>query len=109
MRAPLRWLREPVRHRWCWRGWRWRWRFGWAWTIAATYAPGPLGRAGIPAYDEFKPLAARLEAIRQPGDTLFMLPMSDGNPQLYVLTGMLPPGTLINSHPVFLTRAGRGR
>ena len=106
LRAPLRWLREASSGAILLAGLALALAFGWAWTIAVTYAPGPLGRAGIPAYDEFKPLAARLEAVRQPGDTLFILPMSDGNPQLYALTGMLPPGLWMNSHAVFLGVAG---
>ncbi|MEP7294291.1 MAG: hypothetical protein ABI835_21055, partial [Chloroflexota bacterium] len=106
LRTPMRWLREARSETLVLAGLALALAFGSAWTIVVTYVPGPLGRAGIPAYDEFKPVAARLEAVRQPGDTLFMLPMSDGNPQLYVLTGMLPPGTFINSHKVFLTVPG---
>jgi hypothetical protein len=105
-RAPLRWLREASNSSIVLAGLGLALAFGWAWTIAVTYVPGPSGRAGIPAYDEFKPLAARLEALRQPGDTLFMLPMSDGNPDIYALTGMLPPGLWMNSHPVFLNIPG---
>lgn len=79
---------------------------GWGWTIAAAYMPAPLGRASIPAYDEFKPVAARLLELRQANDSLYILPMSDGNSQLYALTNMLPPGTWMTSHNVFLDVAG---
>ncbi len=68
---------------------------GWLWTGAAPYFSAPLGRAGIPAYDEFKPLVAALKPINQPGDTLFVLPETDSTPQLHVMTGLLPPGLWI--------------
>ncbi len=68
---------------------------GWLWTGIAAYGSAPLGRAGIPAYDEFQPLAAALKQISQPGDTLFVLPETDSTPQIHVLSGMLPPGTWI--------------
>lgn len=67
----------------------------WLWTGAAPYFSAPLGRAGIPAYDEFKPLAAALNAISHPGDTLIVLPETDSTPQIHPLSGLLPPGTWI--------------
>jgi hypothetical protein len=80
--------------------------FGWVWTTAVLYVPGPLGRAGIPAYDEFKPLAARIAALSRTGDTLFVLPEFDGNSQLHALTGLLPPGTWVNGHRHILAAPG---
>ena len=79
---------------------------GWLWTGAAAYAPGPLGRAGIPAYDEFKPLAARLQALKQPGDTLFVLPETDSTPQIHVMAGMLTPGLWIKGWYWYLLAPG---
>ncbi len=101
-RAPVRWLRSASAASITLAGLALAIALGWGWTIAVTYVPNPLGRAQIPAYDEFRPVAVRLLALRQPDDTLFVLPMSDGNSQLYALTGMLPPGTFVNSHAVFL-------
>ena len=102
VRAPIRWLRGASTTSITLTGLALALALGWGWTIAVTYVPNPLGRASIPAYDEFRPVAARLTALRQPDDTLFVLPMSDGNSQLYALTGMLPPGTFVNSHAIFL-------
>ncbi len=102
IRAPMRWLRRASMTSITLTGLALALAVGWGWTIAVTYVPNPLGRAQIPAYDEFRPVAAQLLALRQPDDTLFVLPMSDGNAQLYELTGMLPPGTFVNSHAVFL-------
>lgn len=69
--------------------------FGWLWTGAVSYIPTRLGIGGAPAYDEFRPLAAAVAPLQQPGDTLFVLPETDSTPQLHILTGMLPPGTWI--------------
>ncbi|MCS7071168.1 MAG: hypothetical protein NZM00_06660, partial [Anaerolinea sp.] len=76
---------------------------GVAYTAASAYVPGPLGPGRAPAYDEFLPLAQELRARRAPGDTLYVLPMLDGNPQLYPLTDMLPPGLWVNGHAQFLS------
>jgi hypothetical protein len=75
---------------------------GVALTALSAYVPGPLGPGRAPAYDEFQPLAQELRAARAPGDTLYILPMFDGNPQLYPLTDMLPPGLWVNGHAQFL-------
>ncbi len=49
----------------------------------------PLGHGGIPAHDEFAPIAAALESISQPGDTLFVLPLLldqwDQQPPTYIV------------------------
>lgn len=79
---------------------------GWVWTIAAAYAPNPLGIGSIPAYDEFRPIAQQLNQISQPGDTLYVLPMLDGNSQLHVLADMLPSGTWVNGHTHILSVPG---
>ncbi|MBI1257172.1 MAG: hypothetical protein GC204_06850 [Chloroflexi bacterium] len=79
---------------------------GWLWTGAVVYVPSPLGRAGIPAYDELKPVAAALEQVSQPGDTLFVLPETDSTPQLHLLTGMLPPGTWVKGWYWYLEAPG---
>ncbi len=79
---------------------------GWAWIVATPYVPGSLGRAKIPAYDEFIPVAERINRLKQPGDTLYVLPMLDGNPQLFVQTGMMPPGLWVTSNSVFLAVPG---
>lgn len=79
---------------------------GWGWTISAAYSFGPLGRASIPAYDELKPLAARVQAVSRPENTLYVLPQLDNTPQLHVLTGLLPPGTWVNSHRHILSVPG---
>ncbi|HVU10478.1 MAG TPA: hypothetical protein VHD90_04335 [Phototrophicaceae bacterium] len=68
---------------------------GWLWTGAAVYFAAPVGRAGIPAYDEFKPLAAALKTMSKPGDTLFVLPETDSTPQIHPLSGLLAPGTWV--------------
>lgn len=79
---------------------------GWGWIVITPYAPNPLGRASIPAYDEFKALAARINALKQPGDTLYVVPGLDGNPQLFEMTDMLPPGSLILGNSVFMAVPG---
>ncbi|RMF77947.1 MAG: hypothetical protein D6737_16310 [Chloroflexi bacterium] len=68
---------------------------GWLWTGATPYITGPLGRGRIPAYDEFRPLVAQLQALSQPGDTLFILPETDSTPQIHQMSAMLPPQTWI--------------
>jgi hypothetical protein len=78
---------------------------GWLWTGVVAYFPS-LGRAAIPAYDEFVPVAERLNAMSVSGDTLFVLPEYDGTAQLHVLTDMLPPGTWLNGHRWFLAVPG---
>ncbi len=78
----------------------------WAWIIITPYAPAPLGRARIPAYDEFVPVAERIAALRQPDDTLYAVPLLDGNAQLYPLTGMLPPHSMILGHRLFISVPG---
>ena len=65
---------------------------GWLWTGAASYLHIPLGPGAILAYDEFRPLAAQLNARKAAGDTLFALPETDSTPQLHPLTGMPAPG-----------------
>jgi hypothetical protein len=69
--------------------------FAWLWTGIVVYAPGPLGRAGVPAHDEFDVVALRLREVAQPGDTLFVLPETDSTPQLHPMSGLLPPGTWV--------------
>lgn len=64
----------------------------WAWTGAAVYA---RAFAGMPAYDELRPIGDDLQARAQAGDTLFVLPETDSTPQLHPLSGLLPPGTWI--------------
>jgi hypothetical protein len=75
---------------------------GWLWIVITPYVPGPLGRAGIPAYDEFTMLAERVNALKQPGDTLYVIPILDGDPQLFEMTDMLPPGSFIFGNSVFM-------
>jgi hypothetical protein len=79
---------------------------GWAWIVVTPYAPIALGRASIPAYDEFIPLASRINALKQPSDTLYILPILDGNPQLFEMTDMLPPKSLIFGNSVFVAVPG---
>ncbi|MEP7292684.1 MAG: DUF2079 domain-containing protein [Chloroflexota bacterium] len=79
---------------------------GWAWIIITPYIPGPLGRARIPAYDEFIPVAERVNAIKQPGDSLYVIPILDGNPQLFEMTDLLPPGSWIMGNNVFMAVPG---
>ncbi len=67
----------------------------WLWTGIAVYGSAPLGHAGIPAYDEFQPLAVALKQVSQPGDTLFVLPETDSTPQIHVVADLLPPSTWI--------------
>ncbi len=64
----------------------------WLWTGAAAYA---RTFTGIPAYDEFTPIAAELQSRAAPGETLFVLPETDSTPQLHPMSGLLPPGTWI--------------
>jgi hypothetical protein len=71
-----------------------------------TYIPNALGRASVPAYDEFKPLAQRVLSLSALGDTLYVLPEWDGNAQLHVLTGLMPPGTWVNGHSAILAAPG---
>ncbi|MCC6802461.1 MAG: hypothetical protein IT319_06230 [Anaerolineae bacterium] len=79
---------------------------GWCWAVAVTYIPNALGRASVPAYDEFKPLAQRVLSLSAPDDTLYVLPEWDGNSQLHVLTGLMPPGTWVNGHSAILAAPG---
>lgn len=79
---------------------------GWLWSGAAPYFSAPLGRSGIPAYDEFKPIAAGLISISQPGDTLFVLPETDSTPQIHAMSGLLPPGTWIKGWRWYLQAPG---
>ncbi len=79
---------------------------GWVWVFITPYIPGTLGRAKISAYDEFIPVSQRVNAIKQLGDTLYVLPMLDGNPQIFVQTDMLPPGLWVTSNSVFLAVPG---
>lgn len=79
---------------------------GWLWLGAAPYFSAPLGRAGIPAYDEFRPLVAALKPISQAGDTLFVLPETDSTPQIHVLSGLLPPGLWIKGWFWYLAAPG---
>lgn len=79
---------------------------GWLWTSAAPYFSAPLGRAGIPAYDEFKPLAVALDTLSEPGDSLFVLPETDSTPQIHAISGLLPPGTWIKGWRWYLEAPG---
>lgn len=79
---------------------------GWGWTAGAIYAPSPLGRAKIPAHDEFIPVAEHLAPQVAPDDTLYVLPMGDGSAQLHLLLDLLPPGMWSTSHNVFLDVPG---
>lgn len=65
---------------------------GWLWTGAVSYLPTPVGAGAILAYDEFRPLAAKLRERAEAGDTLFILPQTDSTPQLHPLTGLRSPG-----------------
>jgi len=81
---------------------------GWLWAGAVTYIPNPLGRASIPAYDEFKALAEQLNALKTEGDTLMVLPTLDGNAQLYTLTDMRAPGVWSFHHACMVCARGLG-
>ncbi len=79
---------------------------GWGWMAASAYAPGVIGRAQSPAYDEFRPVAQQLDQLALEGDTLFVLPELDGSAQLHVLTGLEPPGTWSHGHAWFFAVEG---
>ena len=68
---------------------------GWLWTGAVTYIPTRLGFGAALGYDEFDALVAKLNAEKDAGDTLFVLPETDSTPQLHPRTDMMPPGTWI--------------
>ncbi len=61
-------------------------------TAMAPYASRPFGASGIPANDEFKAVAAHLQALADEDSTLYVLPLTDSTPQLHSLSGLLPPG-----------------
>lgn len=75
---------------------------GWLWAGLVAYTSVPLGRGVAIAYAEFLPLAARLDGLLAPQDTLFVLPALDGNPQLHLMTGALPPRTWTTTHECML-------
>lgn len=75
---------------------------GWLWAVMISYVPVAGIRAGVIAHDEFVPLADRLNELKADGDTLFVLPALDGNPQLHLMTGMLPPSTWTTTHECML-------
>jgi hypothetical protein len=79
---------------------------GWIITVPGPYVPGPLGIAGVPAYDEFKSLAPVLRTITRPEDTLFVLPETDNTPQLHEISGLAPPDTWVPGYPWFLRSPG---
>lgn len=64
-------------------------------TAAAPYGSRPFGAPGIPANDEFKAVAARLQALAEDDSTLYVLPLTDSTPQLHSLSGLMPPGTWV--------------
>ncbi len=68
---------------------------GWLWTGAAIYLHVPLGPGATLGYDEFSELASELNARKEAGDTLFLLPETDSSPQLHPLTQMPPPGVWV--------------
>lgn len=76
------------------------------WGGLVSYVPTVLGHGAVLAYDEFKPLAARLDELKSPGDTLFVLPGLDGNTQLNLMTDMLPPQTWTTTHDCVLCAPG---
>jgi len=78
----------------------------WFWAGTAPYVPHPLGRGGVPAYDEFAEVAAILNAVKEPEDTLYVLPELDGKAQLHVMTHMLPPGLWVNGHTMIMEAPG---
>lgn len=75
-------------------------------TGIVVYIPNVMGRAAIPAYDEFDLLARRLSALSAPGDRLFVLPETDSTPNLHVITGLLPPRTWIKGWRWYLEAPG---
>jgi hypothetical protein len=79
---------------------------GWGWTGAAAYGATPLGRGATPGHDEFIPLAARLRALAESEDTLFVLPQTDSTPQLHPMSEMLPPGLWIKGWFWYLQAPG---
>jgi len=64
---------------------------GIGWTAFAPYLLSGIPRAALLAYEEYTPIADWLRAHQQAGDTLFVLPETDGTPQLHTMTGLLPP------------------
>jgi hypothetical protein len=79
---------------------------GWLWAGLITLIPTEVGRGAMLAYDEFEPLAAQLNNLTEDGDTLFVLPALDGNPQLHLMTGLMPPGTWTTTHDCMLCAPG---
>jgi len=80
---------------------------GWLWAGLLTTVPTEVGRGATLAYDEFRPLAATLSNVAEPGDTLAVLPALDGNPQLHLQTGLTPPpGVWTTTHDCMLCAPG---
>lgn len=80
---------------------------GWLWAGLLTAVPTAVGRGATLAYDEFLPLAALLGEVTAPGDTLAVLPALDGNPQLHIQAGLLPPpGVWTTTHDCMLCAPG---
>lgn len=80
---------------------------GWGLTGIAPYFGSPSGPGGTPAYDEFRPIAEALRAVRVPGgDTLFVLPETDSTPQIHALAEMLPPGLWVKGWAWYLAAPG---
>ncbi len=64
---------------------------GLGWTAFAPYLLSGIPHATLLAYEEYTLIADWLRAHQQVGDTLFVLPETDGTPQLHTMTGLLPP------------------
>lgn len=75
---------------------------GWLWAVMISYVPVAGIRGGVIAHDEFIPLAQRLTELTDDGDTLFVLPALDGNPQLHLMTGLDAPATWTTTHDCML-------
>jgi hypothetical protein len=64
-------------------------------TAAAPYGSRPFGAPGIPANDEFGGIASSLQALADDDSTLYVLPLTDSTPQIFSLSGLMPPGTWV--------------
>lgn len=95
MQSPLKWLRTAPLSEALLAGVLVALAAAWAWTGIAPYGSAPAGRGAVLAHDELIPVADRLITLRQPGDTLFILPETDSTPQLHPMTDMLPSGMWI--------------
>lgn len=64
----------------------------WGLTTIAPLFHAPLGRAKMPGYHEFTELAQVVNALKEEGDTLEVLPKLAGSSNLFEMTGMRSPG-----------------